>query len=330
MAHYTADPALPVALSCRVLPLMERWQIVFICDYKPYTQYAIVGNAPNPDIQDFALAQPRSATLIPALAVFILLGAASATAQNGYFSNWFQRVDKTQAEQPHWITPLFTTTPRLEEEFRSDITCTPSPAGDTVNYGGGKGLELIPTEHTEIILGVPPYQVPPNTPAGGGNIPLLLKYRLFASNEQHSNYIVTAFLGGSLPAGRFASEHGSITPTIAFGKGYRNFDFQSTLGWTVPTGGRQKTGTPVAYNQAIQYRLFHKLWPEVEANVTAWPNGSPKLIGQKQVFLSPGLIAGRFHLWRRLNLSIGAGEQIAVSRYHQYNHAPTLSVRLPF
>ena len=30
-------------------------------------------------------------------------------------------VSETQADQPHWITPLNTTTPRLEQEFRYDI-----------------------------------------------------------------------------------------------------------------------------------------------------------------------------------------------------------------
>jgi hypothetical protein len=271
-------------------------------------------------------------TLFALLFFSFALSAASAqdSGIGGYFDNWFQRVNKTQAEQPHWITPLFTTTPRLEEEFRSDIVWTPPTAGYNLNYGNGKGLELIPTEHTEIIFGVPPYQVPATGPAGGGNIPLLLKYRLFAGNEEHANYIVTAFLGGSIPAGRFATPYGSITPTIAFGKGYHNFDFQSTLGWTIPTGGRQKSGTPVAYNVAFQYRLFRKLWPELESNVTVWPNGSTKLIGEKQVFISPGLVAGRFHLYKRLGMSIGAGEQIAVSHYHQYNHAATLSVRFPF
>lgn len=271
----------------------------------------------------------RRSIVVLYLLTSILL-ASRARAQNGYFSDWFPRVSKTQAEQPHWITPLFTVTPRLEEEFRSDITWTPTAEGDSLNYGGGKGLELIPTERTEIILGVPPYQVPATGPAGGGNIPLLLKYRLFARNEESGNYIVTAFLGGSLPAGRFATAHGSITPTVAFGKGYRNFDFQSTLGCTIPTGGRQKSGTPAAYNLALQYRLFRKLWPELEANVTVWPNGSNALVGQKQTFLSPGLVAGRFHLWKRLGLTIGAGEQIAVSRFHQYNHARALSVRFPF
>ena len=264
--------------------------------------------------------------------VFLLksCSAFSQDSEDGYFPGWFHRVDMTQAAQPHWVTPLFTVTPRLEEEFRSDITWTPTADGDNLNYGGGKGLELIPTKETEIILGLPPYQVPAKGPNGGGNIPLLLKYRLFAGNETHSDYIVTAFLGGSIPAGRYATAYGSITPTIAFGKGYRGFDFQSTIGWTIPTGGRQKTGTPVAYNTAFQYRVLRKLWPELEANATLWPNGSAKLIGQKQAFISPGLVAGRFHLWRRLGLSIGTGEQIAVTRYHQYNHAKTLSVRFPF
>jgi hypothetical protein len=260
--------------------------------------------------------------------LFLTISTLACSAQERYFSNWFERVKKTQSEQPHWITPLFTTTPRLEEEFRSDVVWTPATSGDNLNYGNGKGLELIPTEHTEIILGVPPYQAPAAGSSGFGNIPLTLKYRLLTGNEEHGNYIVTAFLAGSIPYGHFASSYASITPTIAFGKGFHNFDFQSTLGWTIPTGGREQTGTPVAYNTAFQYRLLRKLWPEVEVNATLWPNG--KLDGEKQVFLSPGLVAGRFHLWKRLGLSVGAGEQISVTRFHQFNHAKTLSIRFPF
>ena len=149
-----------------------------------------------------------------------------------------------------------------------------------------------------------------------------------AGNEERGNYIVTAFLAGSIPYGRFASRYGSITPTFAFGKGFHSFDFQSTIGWTIPTGGRQTSGTPVVYNTAFQYHVLRKLWPEAEINATFWPNG--KLDGDKQVFLSPGLVAGRFHLWNRLGMSIGAGEQIAVTHFHQYNHAKALSIRFPF
>ena len=40
------------------------------------------------------------------LAAAVLFSSTLAFGQDGYFSNWFQRVDKTQSEQPHWITPL--------------------------------------------------------------------------------------------------------------------------------------------------------------------------------------------------------------------------------
>lgn len=257
-----------------------------------------------------------------------LFARAQDSDGTGYFGNWFHRVDETQAAQPHWITPLFTTTPRLEEEFRFDTAWTPVAGGDSLNYGGGKGLELIPTKQTEIIIGLPPYQVPVTGKDGFGNIPLTLKYRFAASNEENHNYILTAFLGGSIPYGQFASKYGSITPTFAFGKGIGHFDLQSTVGWTIPTGGRQVSGTPVAYNTAFQYRVLRKLWPEVEVNTTFWPNG--KLSGNKQVFLSPGLVAGRFHLGKRLGFTIGGGVQIAATHFHQFNHARTLSIRFPF
>jgi len=76
-----------------------------------------------------------------------------------YFRNWFVRVSKTQAEQPHWVTPLVTVTPRLEQELRYDQIWQSRPNGQTLtSFGGGKGLELIPTEQIEVILGIPAWQ----------------------------------------------------------------------------------------------------------------------------------------------------------------------------
>ena len=114
-----------------------------------------------------------------------------------------------------------------------------------------QGLELIPTEHTEIILGVPPIKFPPRDRPAAAIIPLLLKYRLLASNEPHSNYIVTAFLGGSIPAGRFATRYGSITPAIAFGKGYTAIStFRAH--WAGPS-------RPAAANHRNSSRLQHRI-----------------------------------------------------------------------
>ena len=63
-----------------------------------------------------------------------------------------------QSEQPHWVTPLVTVTPRLEEEYRYDQFFQSMRDGVwTNNFGGGKGVELIPFQNTEVIVGVPAY-----------------------------------------------------------------------------------------------------------------------------------------------------------------------------
>src|SRR6266516_2711346 len=69
---------------------------------------------------------------------------------------WFARSDRAKADQPHWMTPVVTVTPRLEQEFRTDFVIEQTRAGrDLVNFGNSKGLELIPSEHVELILNVP-------------------------------------------------------------------------------------------------------------------------------------------------------------------------------
>src|ERR1700746_1509400 len=107
----------------------------------------------------------RSAISLFVLGIFCLI--PKLYAQDNYFANWFNRVDKTQAEQPHWITPLATTTPRLEEEFRYDQLWQENAKGVTTdNYDGGKGLELIPFEKVEVIFNFPPH-IDHNSAASG-------------------------------------------------------------------------------------------------------------------------------------------------------------------
>ena len=256
-----------------------------------------------------------------------------ASAQDGYFSEWFDRVDKTQSEQPHWITPLQTVTPRLEEELRYDQLWQNNAKGVTTdNYDGGKGLELIPFEHVEVILNMPPY-IAHNNPAvrdGFGDISFLVKYRLLSGNEQHGKYILSAFLGWSVPTGEYKNGalHAVITPTIAYGKGFGNFDLQGTFGIGFPTADTKIVGRNYLWNNTFQYRLFRKLWPEVELNSTFFQNGPNR--GNQQNFVTPGLVLGRFRLWRRVGLTFGGGYQIASTHFHTNNHNAIFSIRMPF
>src|SRR5947209_2658747 len=173
---------------------------------------------------------------------------ARGQSDSGYCAGWFHRVDKTQAEQPHWITPLATTTPRLEQEFRYDVLWQqPRPGAPySENYGNGKGLELIPLDKVEIIVGLPPYitQHNPTVEDGFGDVRLLIKYRLLAANEERGKYIMTAFMDVSVPTGSGTNGQANAvaTPTLAYGKGFGYIDVQGTIGVALPLGNEDRIG----------------------------------------------------------------------------------------
>jgi hypothetical protein len=289
---------------------------------------------------------------IPVAIIALCLGAAPCRAQTAasggtsfgsaivdYFADWFPRVTQIQSEQPHWITPVVTVTPRLEEEFRYDQAWQANQQGvATDNFGNGKGLELIPFQNVEVILGVPNWVAHNGAIKHGSDAKtdgwadetFLVKYRILSANEENGNYILTAFMGFSAPTGDDgnSNRHGVFTPTIAGGKGFGNFDIQSTAGISLPDGGLQRLGMPVAWNTALQYRVFHYFWPEFEVNYTWYPNGERE--GETQVFLTPGILVGRIPIHDRVGITVGFGYQVAVTKNPMYNHAAILSGRIPF
>src|SRR5262249_61785129 len=85
-------------------------------------------------------------------------GRAEESSSSGFFSSWLAMVERTQAQQPRWITPIATVTPRLEQEVRFDLYSESlNGHGRLNNYGAGKGVEFIPTENVQVSLGIPPY-----------------------------------------------------------------------------------------------------------------------------------------------------------------------------
>jgi hypothetical protein len=274
----------------------------------------------------------------------LLRTASSLSCQTSFIENYQARVSATQAEQPHWVTPLVTVTPRLEQEIRADFVHQYNPKGFAVwNYGNGKGLELIPERHTEIIVNVPPFFNRSNgEPDGFGDVSFLEKFRFYARNEEHGNAIVTAFLAASIPTGK--NGNGSccavVTPTLAVGKGFGQLALTSTAGGSLPVTNAAGLGHTVAWNNTIQYRVAKTgvarfFWPEAEFNSSFYKGGSND--GKVATFGTPGLIFGRIPLSHdasgkpgRLGLTFGAGQQIALTHFHTYNHATVITVRLPF
>ena len=270
--------------------------------------------------------------------------ATPAPPPDTFIGRYQARVTATQNEQPHWVTPLVTVTPRLEQELRTDFVHQYNAKAFAVwNYGNGKGLELIPEKHTEIIVNVPPFFNRTNGEQDGfGDVSFLLKERLFSRNEESGNAIVTAFLGASIPTGKNAN--GSccavVTPTLAVGKGFGQLAITSTAGGSLPVTNADGLGHTITWNNAFQYRLAKTgpgrlFWPEVEFNSSFYKGGAND--GKSTTFGTPGIIIGRIPLSHtatgapgRFGLTFGAGEQIALTHFHTANHALVLTARLPF
>lgn len=262
----------------------------------------------------------------------LALPAASLLAQPSWTGRWLERVSATQARQPHWMTPIATVTPRLEQEFRFDTLHEATPTGNVTNFDGGKGLELIPTRRTELLINLPPYLMHenPKTADGFGDVSFTLKYRLWSRDEEAGSGILTAFLGGSIPTGVYKNGSNSaiVTPTLAGGKGWGRFDVQSTISGTLPVNSVETVGRTMVSNTAFQAHAMRILWPEVEINSTFWKGGTND--GKKQTFVTPALVVGRFRLHHRMALAGGVGFQVAATRYHQYDHAVLVTLRMPF
>src|ERR1700730_2347974 len=271
----------------------------------------------------------------------VLAADGAATEQGGvagFLDPWFATSDAAKEAQPHWMTPVVTVTPRLEQEYRYDQTWQNRPNSvDITNYGGGKGLELIPTANTELIIGEPAYQTR-NTPkgrvSGWADETLLIKYRVLSANEEHGNYIVTGFLGVSAPTGNAAFTNNAtiVTPTIAAGKGWgtreAGFDIQSTIGIAIPTADKRTLGMPTVWNTAFQAHVLEKLRSEIETTYTNY-NGGPN-DGKHALAVSAGLVLGRFEITPRVKLIIGGAYQKPLRTFYTYNHTWLLTARAAF
>jgi hypothetical protein len=158
----------------------------------------------------------------------------------------------------------------------------------------------------------------------------VVKYRILSGNAENGDYILTAFMGFRVPTGDDGDSagHTIYTPTLAFGKGFGDFDFQSTVGVAIPNGGVDRLSMPLNWNTAFQYRVFKYFWPELEANYTWYTLGENT--GKNQLFLTPGIVIGRIPIHDRLGLTLGAGYQVAVTHHPAYNNAVIVSGRIPF
>lgn len=164
-----------------------------------------------------------------------------------------------------------------------------------------------------------------------------LKYLLYGSTEAHHNAIISLVLAASYPTGK--QKNGSccaiLTPTVELGKGFGALAVTATFGGTLPVSNTTGLGRTVVLNQAVEYRVMRTVTLDAEFSSTIYKGGRSD--GKEQTFATPGVIVGRIPLSvllrdpkTRLSLTVGVGEQIALTHFNTYNHSPVISGRLRF
>lgn len=278
--------------------------------------------------------------------------AANAGDATGFVADWRAWVGRARATQPSWSSPLVTTTGLLEQRLRFDVDQQHSGNGsNTTQLDGGKGLDLIVDETTEIRFAAAPYYIRSGVPgaegtrkgaidplAGFGDWPFLrIEERLFSSPAAQGNYVVSALLQIQAPSGieRLSSNTWTYLPTLAFGKGWGKFDVQGTVGGVIPASRAETIGYQIQTNLAFQYQVQEVFWPQLEVNWTYYASGQRG--GLNQVYLTPGLVVGRFTLPDGLKFTFGVGYQAAITPNYiprpltpAYNHAWIVTTRLNF
>lgn len=232
----------------------------------------------------------------------------------------------------HYTAPLITTHVLLVQQFRFDSYFQQASGAWTYEYGGGKGLEIIPNTRMEVQVRVPPYfsHGALNVPNGFGDVSILLKFRASSAPEDKGDYFVGLFLGGEFPSGATPNGLGHTvwSPMIAAAKGWGFFDVQSTLNANLPQSGTKVLGRQILFSNTFQFKVANIFWSEVETNSTFFVDGP--LSQNKETFITPGLITGPYQIAERLHFIAGFGIQVGASHFHEYDHRLIWSVRFPF
>jgi hypothetical protein len=279
------------------------------------------------------------------MAVFALLPVTSARSDD--LSDLIGSYDDSHAEvrasQPSWSSPLVTTTGLLEQRLRFDVEQQHSGNGaDITELDDSRALDLIVGDTNEIQMAFAPYEIRhapgARTQSGfaDGSV-FRFEQRLVSSPASGDDYVVTAWLQVQAPAGikDFTNSAWALQPTLAVGKGWGNFDIQATVGGVLPTSNVHTLGNQALTNVAFQYHVGQLFWPELEINWTYYGGGQRN--GLNQIYLTPGIVVGRFDLSDAVKSTFGVGYQTAVSPDYRpkpltpgYDHAWIASSRFNF
>jgi hypothetical protein len=262
----------------------------------------------------------------------LILSAKISYGQATTNLSWLARATQTRSSQPDWVTPLITASANLEEAVIYDTSRKLQTNGSSLwTLGGSRGVQFVPFGKLQITYGATPYELHVNSKShdGFGDTSFALKYRFASGNAGKGDFAFSGLINTSIPTGSYQNGQQSaiLSPVLLGEKGWGNFNIQTTFGAALPLAHTAPIGRQYSWNTAFQYHIGRFFDPELESNLIAYQDGPSH--GQKQLYLLPGILVGRFPFTRTAALTFGMGMQIAATRDHAFNHNLVFTVRVP-
>ncbi|WP_079200407.1 hypothetical protein [Candidatus Methylacidiphilum infernorum] len=238
----------------------------------------------------------------------------------GWLGKWRRMTAETRDRQPKWLTPLVTSTARLEQRIRYDVYYETLPTGQKAwDFGSGKGVSLIVGPTLQFTFSLPEYLFYPGQGRmdGFGGETFIVRNRIMASPEGQKNYCFSVQLQAVSPYSPYGNtapsllNHWTWAPTILFGKGWGNFTIQLNLGSRWTDGNNGTSALPYFYNVAFEYRIGY-VTPAVE--VTSQSTFDQLyFINAPGLYVIPEVLVGRFAFKDDWKVYYGFGYQVGLN-----------------
>ena len=237
--------------------------------------------------------------------------------------------------QPTWMTPLIQSDARLGQAVRLSVSNSTMAGNHVLNYGNGHGISLIGGRRIQVDFNSPAFfrNHSSEAPDGFGNASTQVKYRIVSGNAEHGDFAVSAVLYHAFAPRIHQNllETSFYAPYINAGKAFGRFAVIGNVGGFLPTGKIDQQGRAVEWNTTAQMHVTAHTWIDVENN-TAFFHAGP-FDGRAQNFVTPAAFASiRRKSWEpeHVYVVLAAGEQIATTRFHYYDHNLVTEMRVVF
>ncbi len=267
--------------------------------------------------------------------VALVCSGCAAWTQQSYYQQVRLHNASMAEVQPTWMTPLMQSDARIGQALRISVSNSTFGGNHVLNYGNGRGASLLLSRRIQVDLNPPAFfrNHASGAPDGFGNASTQVKYRIVSGNAEHGNFAVSAVLYHAF-APRIEQnllQTSFYAPYINAGKAFGRLAVVGNVGGFLPTGKIGQQGRAIEWNMTAQFHTSARTWVEVEDN-SAFFHAGP-FDGLTQNFVTPAaFVALRRKNWKpeHAYAVLAAGEQVATTSFHYYDHNLVTEMRVVF